>query len=141
MLGPGSGPNSASEEGQIGAKLWGRPGAIHFLTDEPLQIAVVSQMASIRKRMAEGLATPGEIADFEQRAAAQAARMTAGLYALTDKILAARHEPIVLSGLWSQHIAIINRARELGIKDGDSPPRSHISPEGGDKGVDYAEDY
>jgi hypothetical protein len=141
MLGPSSGPNSAIESAQIGAKLWGRPGAIHFLTDEPLQIAVVSQMAVIRKRMAEGLATPGEIADFEQRAAAQAARMTAGLHALTDKILAARHEPIVLSGLWSQHMSIINRARELGVKDGDFHPRSHISAGGGVKGVNLPDDY
>jgi len=141
MLGPSSGPNSAIEAAQIGAKLWGRPGDIHFLTDEPLQIAVVSQMAVIRKRMAEGLATPGEIADFEGRAAAQAARMTAALHALTDKILASRHEPIVLSGLWSQHMAIIDRARELGIKDGDFHPRSHISAGGGVKGVRLPDDY
>jgi hypothetical protein len=141
MLGPSSGPNSAIEAAQIGTKLWGRPGATHFLTEEPLQIAVVSQMAVIRKRMAEGLATPREIADFEQRAAAQAARMTAGLHALTDKILAARHEPIVLSGLWSQHMAIIQRARELGIKDGDFHPQSHISAGGGVKGVNLPNDY
>jgi hypothetical protein len=141
MLGPSCGPNSAVEAARIGAKLWGRPGAVHFLTDEPLQISVVSEMAVIRKRMAEGVATPREIADFEQRGAAQAARMTAGLHAITDKILAARHEPIVLSGLWAQHMAIIQRARELGIKDGDFHPHSHISAGGGVKGVQLPDDY
>ena len=141
MLSPSNGPNSAIEAAQIGAKLWGRPGAIHFLTDEPLQISAVSEMAAIRKRMAEGVATPHEIADFEHRGTAQAARMSAALQALTDKILAARHEPIVLSGLWAQHMAIIGRARELGIKDGDFHPQSHISAGGGIKGVQLPNDY
>jgi hypothetical protein len=67
--------------------------------------------------------------------------MTAGLHALADKILAARREPIVLSGLWSQHMAIIQRARELGIKDGDFHPQSHISAGGGVKGVQLPDDY
>ena len=69
MLGPSNGPNSAVEASRIGAEVWGRPDAIHFLTDEPLRISEVSAMAAMRKRMQDGLATPQEIADFEARTA------------------------------------------------------------------------
>ena len=58
QLGPSRGPNSAIEAAQIGAELWGRPGSIHFLTDEPLRISEVSAMAAMRKRMQDGVATP-----------------------------------------------------------------------------------
>ena len=64
---PSRGPNSAIEAAQIGGELWGRPGSIYFLTDEPLRISEVSAMAAMRKRMQDGVATPQEIAEFERR--------------------------------------------------------------------------
>jgi hypothetical protein len=129
------------EAARIGAEVWGRPGDIHFLTDEPLRISEVSAMAAIRKRMAEGAATPGEIAQFEARSTEQGRRMDKALEGLVDRILAARHEPIILSGLWAQHLAIIRRARELGIQDGEFHPQSYISAGGGVKGVTLPPDY
>jgi hypothetical protein len=140
-LGPSTGPNSSIEAGQIGASVWGRAGAAYFLTDEPLRISEVSAMAAMRKRMAEGVATPQEIAGFETRGEQQAARMQKALIGLVDQILEHRREPIVLSGLWAQHIAIIRRARELGIKDGEFHPQSYISAGGGVKGVSLPPDY
>jgi len=141
QLSPSSGPNSAVEAARIGAAVWGRPGATHFLTDEPLKISEVSAMAAIRKRMAEGLATPGEIGQFESKSLEQGRRMTRALEGLVDRILAARHEPIVLSGLWAQHLAIIRRARELGIQDGEFHPQSYVAAGGGIKGVTLPPDY
>lgn len=141
QLGPSRGPNSAIEAAQIGAELWGRPGSVHFLTDEPLKISEVSAMAAMRKRMQDGVATPQEIADFERRGAEQAARMAEALHKLVDTILEHRSEPIVLTGMWAQHMAIIHRARELGIPDGAFHPKSYISAGGGVKGVALPPDY
>jgi hypothetical protein len=141
QLGPSRGPNSAIEAAQIGAELWGRPGSIYFLTDEPLRISEVSAMAAMRKRMQDGVATPQEIAEFERRGAAQATRMSEALHGLVDTILEHRHEPIVLTGMWAQHMAIIRRARELGVPDGAFHPQSFISAGGGVKGVTLPPDY
>lgn len=141
QLGPSDGPNSAIEAARICAAVWGRPGSVYFLTDEPLRISDVSAMAAMRKRMADGLATPQEIADLERRGAEQGARMQEALNQLVDTILAHRHEPIVLSGLWAQHMAIIRRARELGIPDGAFHPLSYISAGGGVKGVSLPDDF
>ena len=125
QLFPHFGPNSGVEAANIGAEVWGRPGATYFLTDEPLRIVDVSAMAAMRKRMAEGSATPGEIAAFEAHSAERAARARGSLNGLIDKILESRHEPMVMTGMWAQHLAIIERARELGVPDGDFHPESY----------------
>ncbi|HEU0198962.1 MAG TPA: hypothetical protein VFR86_00860, partial [Burkholderiaceae bacterium] len=51
------------------------------------------------------------------------------------------HEPIVLTALWAQHLMIIERARKMGVKDGEFHPRSLISAGGGVKGVQLPPDY
>lgn len=140
-LGPGQGRNSAVEAALTNAENWGRPGGFHALADEPLLISEVSETASIRNRMAKGLATPDEIATFEAKAAAKSERMRDRLRGFTDEILTHRHEPIFLSGLWAQHMMIIGRARELGVGDGEFHPQSVISAGGGLKGVQLPEDY
>jgi len=140
-LGPLQGPNSAIEAAQISAENWGRPGDIHALTDEPLRISEVSRLASMRKKMADGTATPQEIAQMDAEAKQKVHEQVAALRSLTDKILAHRHEPIYLTGMWAQHMMIIQRARELGIKDGEFHPRTVIGAGGGVKGISLPPDY
>ena len=48
------------------AENFGRPGHTYALSDEPLRIAEVSRMAAMRKKMADGSASPAEIAGLEQ---------------------------------------------------------------------------
>lgn len=141
QLFPRFGPNSGVEAAVIGAEVWGRPGATHFLTEEPLRIVDVSAMAAMRKRMADGSATPGEVAAFEVHNAERAARALGGLKALIDKILESRHETMVMTGMWAQHLAIIERARALGVPDGDFHRESLISAGGGVKHVTLPADY
>ena len=140
-LGPINGPNSAIAAANINAENWGRPGATHALTDEPLRIADVSRMAAMRKKMADGTAAPQEIAEFEAQARRKAAEGQAAMLKLADTILDHRHEPIMLSGLWAQHMALIARARERGIADGEFHPQSIVTAGGGVKGVPLPGDY
>lgn len=140
-LGPSRGFNSAIEAQQIQSEIWGRPGDIHFLTDEPLNIAEVSAMAALRKRMADGVATPAEIAAAESAGKAKAERMTAALSQIAERILAVRHQPIFLGALWAQHMMIIAKARAMGVGDGEFHPQSLILAGGGVKGVALPPDY
>lgn len=140
-LGPSQGFNSAIEAQQIQAEIWGRPGSVYFLTDEPLLIREVSANAALRKRMAEGLASPSEIQAAETAGAQKAARMNAALDQMAETILAHRHEPIVLGALWAQHMMIIDKARALGVEDGAFHPDSLIMAGGGIKGVVLPPDY
>lgn len=141
FLGPIKGPNSAVEAAQMNLENWGVPGKIYTLTDKPLLISDISRMAIMRKRMAEGVATPKEIADFEAEAARKSNDIRADMLRLADTILDMRHEPVYISGLWSQHMLLIQRARERGIGDGEFDPQSIIQAGGGVKGVALPPDY
>ncbi|MNF23136.1 hypothetical protein D3C84_37100 [compost metagenome] len=140
-LGPIKGYNSAIESAQIGRIIWGKPGATYALTEEPLLISDVSRAAAMRKSIAEGSATPDEIDAFETSAALKAEKGMADMRRLADIILDHRHEPIMISGLWAQHMMIIQRAKERGIADGDFHTQSIIQAGGGIKGVALPADY
>lgn len=141
FLGPIKGYNSAIEAGQILHANWGKPGDTHALSNDPLRISEVSRAASMRKKMAEGTATPQEIAAFEAEAATKGEKGAKQMEQLADLILDRRHEPIMVSGLWSQHMMILKRGRERGIPDGDFHPQTIISAGGGIKGVPLPPDY
>ena len=140
-LGPQFGADSAVQGAQIAAEVWAPPEKRRFLTDEPVRLTEISAMAAMRKRMAEGSATPGEIADFEASAARKADVMGQKVRALTDFVLDQRQEPMVLTGMWSQHMSIIARAKERGIKDGDFHPDTVLSAVGGVKAIALPKDY
>jgi hypothetical protein len=140
-LGPSAGRTSAVEAFVANAENWGRPGEVFALSDEPLLISEISEMAAFRTRMANGTATPDEIAAVERRANAKAERVQVDLAKFTEKILEYRDRPIFLSGMWSQHLMIIERARELGVGDGEFLPDSVIGAGGGVKGVALPADY
>jgi hypothetical protein len=140
-LGPSAGRTSAVEAFAANAENWGRPGEVFALSDEPLLISEISELAAFRTRMANGTATPDEIADVERRGRAKAERMQVDLAKLTEQILEYRDRPIFLSGMWSQHLMIIERARELGAGDGEFHPQTVIGAGGGVKGVALPSDY
>lgn len=141
FLGPIRGRNSAIEAAQIGAINWAKQGGVHALTEEPLKISEISHAAALRKRMAEGKATPKEIADFEAQAARKAEENRVRLQELAQKILAHRREPIFVLGLWAQYMTLIELARAQGIPDGDFHPHAIIKAGGGVKGVALPTDY
>ena len=140
-LGPIKGPNSAVEAANFNAENFGRPGQTHALTDAPLRIADVSRMAAMRKKMADGSATPQEIGAFEAEALRKASEGRAALNRLVDAILDHRHEPMLLSGMWAQYMVLIARARERGIGDAEFHPQTVVNAGGGVKGVALPPDY
>lgn len=140
-LGPINGYNSAIESAQIGRANWAKPGDFHALSEEPLLISEVSHAAAMRKKMAEGSATPQEIAAFEAETAAKAAKGSEDMRVLIDQILDRRHEPLMITGLWAQQMMILQRAKERGIPDGDFHPQTIVQGGGGIKGVALPPDY
>jgi hypothetical protein len=98
-------------------------------------------MATMRRRMAEGVATPQETADFEAAGKAQAERGAARFQEITDLILEKRHEPCFIIGPWVQLVAIADIARQRGIKDGDFHPQTVIASGGDLKGARLQADW
>lgn len=139
--GPIEGPNSAIEAGQFMRDQWAKPGCFHNLIDEPLRITDVAAGAAFSRLMREGKAKPSEIEAFQKKSAEAAGRMTAGIYEFIDTLLAKRKEPLMISGLWAQHMQIIERAYQLGIGDGEFHPQTRVNAGGGVKGVALPDDY
>lgn len=140
-LGPHVGVNSATDAAEIGAELWAAPGDSWYLTDRRLRLTDIGRLATMRARMADGTATPGEIAAFEGEQKSRSADLDPGIDAFVDRLLDRRHEGLVLSGTWAQHVLIRDRARARGIADGDFAPTTVVSAGGGVKNVALPADY
>lgn len=118
-----------------------RPDSIHPLSEEPLNVASVVQTALMRTRMAEGSATPEEIAAWDAQARVRAEKVQARARAMVDMLLDLRHEPMMIGGPWLQMWNLMGRARERGIGDGEFHPDTVLSCGGGLKGANLPADY
>ena len=141
ISGPIEGPNSAIEFGQFARDLWSKPDAFFNLTKVPLRISEVSKAAQLKQAILEGRASQEEMDAANEAAAQSAKRAAKELDEFIDQLLAHRHEPVFVNGLWAQQMLIIERARELGIPDGDFHPDSCILVGGGVKNVSLPLDY
>jgi hypothetical protein len=135
------GPSSVVEGGQFLREAYARPDGFRYFLKDPLLISEVSAMGIFNKRLADGLATPTEIAEMERKGRDKAERAQRDFATFVDELLTHHREPLALSGLWSQFMQMIERARELGIPDNDWHPRSRISVGGGVKAAALPSDY
>jgi hypothetical protein len=118
-----------------------KPGSIHALSDQPLEVAGVVRMAQMRTRIAEGTASPGEIADFEAEMRGKAERNQARASEMTDMLIDLRHEPMIIGGPWLQMWNVMLRARDRGIGEGEFHPDTIIVCGGGTKNAPIPPDY
>jgi hypothetical protein len=118
-----------------------RPDSIHALSDEPLDVAAVMHMARMRTRIAEGIASPGEIAAFEDEMKEKVARNQMRANEMTNRLIDLRREPMVIGGPWLQMWNVMLRARERGVADGEFHPDTILVCGGGAKGAPIPSDY
>lgn len=140
MFAPRRGTHSSSIMGAMIAERYGRPDSCHYLIED-MRVTDISAAAEFRSRIADGTATPNEIAEMEQRAAAKSAQTARKLDKMIDLIISLRHEPMYILGMWGQMWMVYQRARERGIKGGDFHPETIISVGGGTKGMVYPDDF
>ncbi|SCW75644.1 hypothetical protein SAMN02927924_02611 [Sphingobium faniae] len=125
------------------AQAYGRPGDIHFLTDEPGRVSDINRMARLRRAMVAGTASPGEIEALERDATARARHMAALFDRMAEDILSRRNEPIMLMGLAAQHWALANAMRDRGVTGDALHPDSIVGPSirRNTKGNNFPPDY
>jgi len=99
----------------------GRPGQVHFLSDLPSTAAEGNRLGSLRRAIAEGRATPTEIAALETFGAERQQEMGDRLIELVDHLVEHRHEPIFMLALYQQMFQIMQELRARGIEDAFHP--------------------
>ncbi len=123
------------------AKSLADPDAMTFLGDQPMLVSDINRVASVRKAMADGTASPAQVAALEVEAAERAEHVSAAMRAMALDLIAHRDEPLVVVGLWPQQFELVQLARELGASDGGFHPDSVVMAAGGSKGVKLPSDY
>lgn len=139
--GPSEGFNRSVEMAHMVMKMWAKPGGVHFLDVPGMLLSEANEAALFSQKMADGEATPDEINAFRAKAEKKAAQGAQAMAKFTDELLEHRKEPIMLAGFWAQSLQAIERARELGIGDGEFHPDSRISIGGGLKNIKLPDDY
>jgi hypothetical protein len=107
----------------------------------PMTVGSITAAIVMRKRIADGVASPSEIAAFEQAAAERQQAMTDAVAAVTDAIIEAREDELFLMGMWAGHYQVAKMVRDRGYSAKDFNPRNALFCSGGLKRAQLPDDY
>lgn len=141
VCGPRFAPSKAAMYFRAFAERFGAPDKTYFLSDVPMRMSDLSTAAELRKAIAKGTATPGEIAAFEREVAEKQAVAEADEIRMAQALIDHRDEPAMIVGLLPALWRVAQRARELGLPPGGLHPDAYVSVGGGAKGTDIPADY
>ncbi|MGW1780546.1 hypothetical protein ACWCQQ_15590 [Streptomyces sp. NPDC002143] len=141
LLAPAGGPMRSIDGYRWHAEVFARPGETLLLTEEPLRVSELMSSALLRRRMAEGTATPQEISAFESRSAAREQELDAAVARIVDDIAEHRDEPLLVAGMNNQQFTLIQALRARGVADGSLHPDTLVLSGGGNKNRALPDDY
>lgn len=107
----------------------------------PITVGALTKMVVMRKKMAEGTATPAEVADLEATSAERQKVLDDAIEQTAEHIIANRDKKLMVSGLWSGLYAVAKAVRERGYDAKDFDPDNCIYVGGGLKRALLPADY
>lgn len=107
----------------------------------PITVGSLTKMVVMRKKMADGTASPQEIADFEATSASRQQVLDDAILLTADNIIANRDKLLMVSGLWSGLFAVAKAVRDKGYSAKDFNPNNCIYVGGGLKRAQLPPDY
>ncbi|WP_405812944.1 hypothetical protein OG241_01170 [Streptomyces sp. NBC_01390] len=141
LLAPASGPMRSIDGFRWHADVFARPEETRLLTEDPMRVSELMGSALLRRRMAEGIATPQEISSFEAASGSREEELGAALARIVDDIADHRDEPLLIAGMNNQQFTLIQALRARGVADGSLHPDSLVLSGGGNKGSALPDDY
>lgn len=107
----------------------------------PMTVGSITNAIVMRKKIADGVATPNEIAEFEATATARQKAMNDATFAVAEAIIEAREDELFLMGMWAGHYQVAKIVRERGYSAKDFNPRNAMFCSGGLKRAQLPDDY
>lgn len=141
LLGPRTGAHIFVKQLLVFGEELGRPDATYWLSDLPYTEANVKYQAALRKKAADGSATPAEIQALEAHARERQEHMRQQIESIAAALQKHRHEPVFICGQWLTHFLLMETAHRLGMGDGVLHPDSFTFVGGGTKGAKLPADY
>jgi hypothetical protein len=112
-----------------------------FGDGEPITIGSMVDMITLRRKLADGTARPGEIAEFERIAAQRSADMATSAKKAIDAVIEARDAPLLAAGMFASLYEIAEGIRAAGHGGEDFNPANALMVAGGLKGAVLPPNY
>lgn len=107
----------------------------------PITVGSLTRMVVLRKKIADGTATPSDIGAYEETAAARQKAMDDAIEIAARAIVEARRDKLHVAGMWSGMYAVAKLVREMGYSAKDFNPDNSIYVGGGLKRAVLPDDY
>ena len=107
----------------------------------PITIGSMTRQILMRKKIANGTARPGEIAEFERVARERQAALDAAAGLTAEHLIANREKPLMIAGMWAGLYTIASAVRERGHGGDEFNPDNCLYSAGGLKGAALPPDY
>jgi hypothetical protein len=121
---------------------FGDPAKEHYrLKVPPITIGQLTKMVVLRKKMTEGTALPGDIADFERTSRERQETLERAMQEAAEAVVRYRGDKLYVSGLWNALYQVAKQVRELGYAAKDFHPDNCIYVGGGLKRAQLPPDY
>lgn len=121
---------------------FGIPGHERFNYPVPsITIGSITRMISLRKKIADGTASPSDIVEFEENSALRQKAVDEAAGVCAEALIAARHEKLYISGFWAALYGTCVEIRKRGFSGKDFNPDNTCFIGGGLKGAVLPEDY
>lgn len=132
--------NAAMGEAMVGAFM--DPEAPRFASGlPPVTVGSLTKMIGLRKRITDGTAQPGEIAEFEAESAARQKGLDDAQVGAVDDIISKRGERLYITGMWGALYSFAEAVRERGYSAKDFHPENCIYVGGGLKRAKVPDNY
>lgn len=117
------------------------PGASYQLPLDPIRVGSVMAMIAFRRRVADGSASPSEVAGFEQVSAERQKQMENAVAGAVDELIASRDRKLLLTGMFSSLYDVAAGVRAKGFSGSDFPDDTALLVGGGLKGNTLPANY
>ncbi len=107
----------------------------------PITVGALTSMVVMRKKIADGTATPDELANFGQTSDERQKILDDAIILTADEIIANRDKKLMVAGLWSGLYAVAKVVRDKGYSAKDFDPDNCIYVGGGLKRAQLPPDY
>ena len=108
---------------------------------QPITVGQVADMIRLRRKVADGTASPSEIAEYEAEVARRQANLDGGIEQTLDAIISSRGEKLLIMGMWATLFNFAEEARAKGYSAKDFRPENSMMVAGGLKGANVPPNY
>jgi hypothetical protein len=128
--------------GEAQQAAFGDPARERFrLPIPPITVGSLTTMIVLRKKIADGTALPGELAEFERTSKERQEALEKAMIAGAEALVRYRDEKLYISGLWNALYQVARIVRDMGYSAEDFHPDNCIYVGGGLKRAQLPPDY